>query len=38
MPTTLVDVVTGISGLMIVDDAVTDKGRFVPSWCGHGMN
>jgi membrane protein involved in colicin uptake len=36
--TTLVDVITGISGLVIVDDAVTDRGRFVPSWCRLGMN
>jgi hypothetical protein len=34
----LVDVVTGISGLAIVNDAVTDRGRFVPLWCGLGMN
>jgi hypothetical protein len=37
-PATLVDVVTGISGLAIVDDAVTDRGLFVPPWCGLRMN
>jgi hypothetical protein len=37
-PATLIDVITGISGLVIVDDAVTDRGRFVPSWCRLGMN
>jgi hypothetical protein len=38
MPTAFVDVFTGISGLAIVDDAIMDRGRFVPSWCGLGMN
>jgi hypothetical protein len=34
----LVDVVIGISGPAIVDDAVTDRGRFVPPWRVLGMN
>jgi hypothetical protein len=33
-----VDVVTGVSGLAIIDDAFTDKGRLVPLWCGLGIN
>jgi hypothetical protein len=37
-PAAFVDVVTGVSGLVIIDDAFTDRGRFVPSWCGLGMN
>jgi hypothetical protein len=35
-PATFVDVVTGVSGLAIVNDVITNKGRFVPSWCGSG--
>jgi hypothetical protein len=38
MPTAHVDVITGVSGLTIVDDAITDRDRFVPSWCRLGMN
>jgi hypothetical protein len=37
-PAALVDVITGVSGLVIVDDAITDRGCFVPSWCGLEMN
>jgi hypothetical protein len=37
-PASFVDVVTGVSGLTIIDDAITDRGRFVPSRCGLGMN
>jgi hypothetical protein len=37
-PATFVDVVTGISGIVIVDDAITDRGHFVPSWCELGIN
>jgi hypothetical protein len=37
-PAALVDVVTGVSRLVIVDDAITNRGRFFPSWCGIGMN
>jgi hypothetical protein len=37
-PVAFVDVVTGVSGLVIVDDAFTDRGRLVPLWCGLGMN
>jgi hypothetical protein len=33
-----VDVITGISGLAIVDDMFTDRGHLVRSWCGLGMN
>jgi hypothetical protein len=33
-----VDVVTGISGLAIVDDMFTDRGHLVRSWCRLGMN
>ena len=33
-----VDVVTGISGLVVVDDALSDGGRLVPLWCGLRMN
>jgi hypothetical protein len=33
-----VDVVTGISGLVIVDDVFTDRGRLVPPWCRLRMN
>jgi hypothetical protein len=34
----IVDVVTGVLGLVIVDDAITNRGRFVPSWCKLRMN
>jgi hypothetical protein len=34
----LVDVITGISRLAIVDDAIMDRGRLIPPWCGLGMN
>jgi hypothetical protein len=37
-PTAFVDVFTGVSGLAIVDDVITDTGRFVPSWGGIRMN
>jgi hypothetical protein len=37
-PAVFVDVVTSFSGLMIVDDAITDRDRFVPSWGGLRMN
>jgi hypothetical protein len=37
-PTALVDVVTGISGLAVIDDAFTDRGCPVPSWGRLGMN
>jgi hypothetical protein len=37
-PAALIDVITSVSGLAIVDDAITDRGRFVPSWRGLGMN
>jgi hypothetical protein len=30
VPPVLVDVVTGISRFMVVDDAFTDRGRLVP--------
>jgi hypothetical protein len=33
-----VDVVTGVSGLMIIDDAFTDRGCLVPLRCRLGMN
>jgi hypothetical protein len=33
-----VDVITGVSGLRIVDNAITDRGHFVPSWGGLRMN
>jgi hypothetical protein len=33
-----VDVITGVSGLVIVDDAFTDRGRLVPLWCRLGMS
>jgi hypothetical protein len=38
MPVAFVDVVTGVSGLTIVNDAITDRGHFVPSWCELGIN
>jgi hypothetical protein len=38
MPAAFIDVVTSVSGLAIVDDTITDRGRFVPSWCGLRMN
>jgi hypothetical protein len=34
----LIDDVTGISGLAVVDDAFTDRGCPVPSWGRLGMN
>jgi hypothetical protein len=37
-PTALVDVVTGISGLTVVDNAFTDRGCPVPSWGRLRMN
>jgi hypothetical protein len=37
-PATLVDVITGVLGLVIVDDALTDRGFPVPLRCGLGMN
>jgi hypothetical protein len=37
-PATLIDVVTGVSRLAVVDDALTDRGCLVPLWCGFGMN
>jgi hypothetical protein len=36
--TVLVDVVTGISGFAVVDDAFTDRGRLVPLGGGLEMN
>jgi hypothetical protein len=33
-----VDVVTGVSGLVVVDDALMDRGCLVPLRCGLGMN
>jgi hypothetical protein len=36
--TALVDVVTGISGSAVVDDAFTDRGHLVPPGGGLGMN
>jgi hypothetical protein len=37
-PAALVDVVTGVSGLAIVDDVFTDRGCLVPLWRGFRMN
>jgi hypothetical protein len=37
-PATLVDVVTGISGLVVVDDAFSDRGSLVSSRCRLGMD
>jgi hypothetical protein len=37
-PTMFVDVVTGVSGLTIVDNAITNRGCFVPLWGRLGMN
>jgi hypothetical protein len=37
-PAAFVDVVTGISGLAVVDDAFTDRGCLVPSRGELGMN
>jgi hypothetical protein len=37
-PTTLVDVVTGISRFAVVDDAFTDRGRLAPLGDGLRMN
>jgi hypothetical protein len=33
-----IDVVTGVSGLMVVDDAFADRDCLVLLWCGLGMN
>jgi hypothetical protein len=33
-----VDVVAGVLGLAVVDDALTDRGGLVPLWCGLRMN
>jgi hypothetical protein len=38
MPAAFVDVITGVSGLAIVDDVFTDRGRLIPLWCRLGMN
>jgi hypothetical protein len=35
---TLVDVIARVSGLVIVDDALTDKGCPIPLRCGLRMN
>jgi hypothetical protein len=37
-PAALVDVVMGISGLAVVDDAFTDRGSLVSLRCGLGMD
>jgi hypothetical protein len=37
-PAAFVDVVTGVSGLAVVDDALTDRGCLVPLRCRLGMN
>jgi hypothetical protein len=37
-PTTLVDVVTGISRFVVVDDAFMDRGHLVPLGGELGMN
>jgi hypothetical protein len=34
----LVDIVTGISGLAVVDDAFMDRGSLVSLRCGLGMD
>jgi hypothetical protein len=33
-----VDVVAGVSGHVVVDDAFVDRGCLVPLWCGLRMN
>jgi hypothetical protein len=33
-----VDVIMGVSGLTVVDDAFMDRGCLAPSWCGLRMN
>jgi hypothetical protein len=38
VPAALVDVVTGISGLAVVDDAFTDRGSLVSLRCRLGMD
>jgi hypothetical protein len=38
MPAAFIHVVTGVSGLVIVNDAFTDRGRFVLLWCRLEMN
>jgi hypothetical protein len=37
-PTVIIDVVTGISGLAVVDDAFMDRGNLVSSRCRLGMD
>jgi hypothetical protein len=37
-PVVLVDVVTGVSRLVVVNDVLMDKGRLIPLWCGLRMN
>jgi hypothetical protein len=37
-PAAFVDVFTGISGLMVVNDALTDRCCLVPFWCELRMN
>jgi hypothetical protein len=38
MPAAFIDVITGVSGLVVVNDALTDRGCLVPLQCGLGMN
>jgi hypothetical protein len=33
-----IDVITGVLGLAVVNDALTDRGYLVPLWCGLGIN
>jgi hypothetical protein len=37
-PATLVDVIAGVPGLTVVDDALMDRGCPIPLRCGLGMN
>jgi hypothetical protein len=37
-PVAFIDVITGISGLAIVDNAFMDRGCLVPLWRSLGMN
>jgi hypothetical protein len=37
-PAAFVDVITGVSGLTVVDDALTDRGCLVPLRCRLRMN
>jgi hypothetical protein len=37
-PAAFIDVVVGISGLAVVDDALTDRSCLVSLRCGLGMN